>query len=166
MRADRGAEAGLVPAPDHRQSGSARSVAAHLHREQVRTVRLDGSYLHCEKRLGHAGPFDPIWFEPTRQAAVAAFLDAEAKEFLPALEQTAAIIDGFESPLGMELLATVDWLLARAGCEATVPGLRRGLEGWPGGRSAARRKLQIFDERLLELALRRLTEVPVGGGSN
>ena len=35
--------------------------------------RLDGSYLHFEKRLGDAGPFDPIWFEPTRQTRMHKF---------------------------------------------------------------------------------------------
>jgi hypothetical protein len=58
----------------------------------------------------------------------------------------------------MELLATVDWLLFEKKCEATLAGVRRGLEHWPGGRAAARRKLKLFDERLLQLALSRLAE--------
>ncbi len=36
----------------------------------------------------------------------------------------AATIDGFESPYGMELLATVDWLLSEQGAEPTVKGTR------------------------------------------
>jgi len=72
------------------------------------------------------------------------------------LEKTAEIIDGFESPLGMELLATEDWLLHEKKCEATVVGVKRGLETWPGGKAAARRKLRLFDDRLLGLALERL----------
>jgi O-acetyl-ADP-ribose deacetylase (regulator of RNase III) len=118
---------------------------------------LDGSYLHCEKRLGDAGPFDPIWFEASRRDAVVGYLNREpARSYLPALEKTAATIDGFESPLGMELLATVDWLLAVVNCEPTLPAVREGLKAWPGGPSAAMRKQRIFDDRLLELALARL----------
>ena len=118
---------------------------------------LDGSYLHCEKRLADAGPLEPLWFEQEKRVAVQEYLDSEAaREFKPALERTTTLIDGFESPLGMELLATVDWLLHMQRCEPTVVGIRAGLSLWPGGESAAQRKLAIFDDRLIGLALRRL----------
>jgi O-acetyl-ADP-ribose deacetylase (regulator of RNase III) len=120
---------------------------------------LDGSYLHAEKRLSDAGPLDLIWFEASRRPALEAYLASmEAEPFLPALERTAALIDGFESPLGMELLATVDWLLAGQAVEPTVGALREAVADWPAGAAAAERKLAIFDERLLQLALDRLTE--------
>jgi O-acetyl-ADP-ribose deacetylase (regulator of RNase III) len=118
---------------------------------------LDGSYLHCEKRLSDAGPLEPIWFEDSRREAVAAYLASEsASEFVPALEQTARIIDGFESPLGMELLATVDWLVHEQRCEPTEEALLRCLEQWPGGKNAGARKRKLFDVRLLQLAVARL----------
>jgi hypothetical protein len=44
------------------------------------------------------------------------------------LDRTAALIDGFESPRGTELLATVDWLIEREECEATLAGIREGLK--------------------------------------
>ncbi|MCC6848728.1 MAG: macro domain-containing protein [Deltaproteobacteria bacterium] len=118
---------------------------------------LDGSYLHCEKRLADAGPFEPIWFEDSKREVVEAYLRSEAgRSWLPALDRTSEIIDGFESPLGMELLATVDWLLTENGCEPTVAGLKSGLEQWPGGRTAVQRKLRVLTDRLLELALARV----------
>jgi hypothetical protein len=73
-----------------------------------------------------------------------------------ALAETTAIIDGFESPLGMELLATVDWLLVDERREPTVASIRSGLASWFGGGSAAKRKLKIFDEHLISMALERL----------
>lgn len=119
---------------------------------------LDGNYRHREKRLADASPFDLIWFEDSKRDKVEAYLrNGQAAGFLPALERTAAIIDGFESPLGMELLATVDWLIAEGGCEPSVNELRQGLQSWPGGKAAARRKLRLFDDHLLKLALKRLT---------
>ncbi len=122
---------------------------------------LDGSYLHCEKRLSDAGPFEPIWFEESKREAVTAYLNSDAaRPYLPALEATAGTIDGFESPLGMELLATVDWLLFESQCEPTLPGIKRGMEDWPGGRVGAKRKLKLFDDRLLGLALARLGQAP------
>ena len=57
----------------------------------------------------------------------------------------------------MELLATVDWLLAEQGVEPTVGAVREALAGWPAGAGAARRKLELFDDRLLQLAIGRLT---------
>lgn len=119
---------------------------------------LDGSYLHCEKRLADAGPLEPLWFEPEKRAVVTDYLQSDAARlYQDALDRTSALIDGFESPLGMELLATVDWLLFEQGCEPTVGALEKGLAKWPGGPGAARRKQRIFDQRLLAIALQRLT---------
>jgi len=117
---------------------------------------LDGSYLHCEKRLSDASPFDLIWFEDSKRQHVGDYLQRDASDFLPALERTAEVIDGFESPLGMELLATVDWLLSEGKRQATVASIREGLSVWPGGKQAAKRKQALFDDRLLNLALERL----------
>lgn len=119
---------------------------------------LDGSYLHSEKRISDADPLDVIWFDDERKAFVQTYLKSEAKAYTQALESTAALIDGFESPFGMELLATVDWLLAREGVAPTVPALREGLRHWRGGPDAAARKDRLFDDRALGIALQRLTQ--------
>ena len=66
------------------------------------------------------------------------------------------MIDGFESPLGMELLATVDWLVERKNVERSTTGIVEGLRNWTGGAAASNRKLKIFDERLISLALDQL----------
>lgn len=121
---------------------------------------LDGSYLHSDKRISDADPFDAIWFDDKRKALVQAYLKTEAKEYLPALEATAHLIDGFESPFGMELLATVDWLLTRDGVEPNVPALRKGLRNWRGGMDAAARKDKLFDDKALGIALARLNPAP------
>jgi O-acetyl-ADP-ribose deacetylase (regulator of RNase III) len=121
---------------------------------------LDGTYLHCDKRLGDAGPTDTIWFDEQRRRFVDLFLAQEENSHLiPVLDQTTETIDGFESPLGMELLATVDWLIAREGSEPTISGIRSGLQNWPAGPVAAQRKMKLFDDRLIELALNRVTGI-------
>lgn len=119
---------------------------------------LDGSYLHSEKRLSEAGPFEPIRFEDAQRGSLTLYLAGPGAEFLPALEATTALIDGFESPLGMELLATVDWLLTEEDCGPTTAAVKAGLAAWPGGAEAGRRKLDLFDDWLIELALARLAE--------
>jgi len=119
---------------------------------------LDGSYLHCEKRLADASPYDVIWFEESRRSAVQAYLNSdEARSYLPALEETSRIIDGFESPLGMELLSSVDWLLTVDKSPANVEALGDAIGRWPGGREAAARKRKLFGRQLLQVALGRLS---------
>jgi hypothetical protein len=121
---------------------------------------LDGSYLHCDKRLADADPFDTIWFEETKAEKVDFYLkSSEARSYLPALEATDELIDGFQSPLGMEVLATVDWLVAREGVEPTLAGIREGIRRWPAGEAAAKRKEKLFSDRLIMLALERLKTV-------
>ena len=117
---------------------------------------LDGSYLHCDKRISDAGPLDVIWFDDERKSLLDTYLKSEARPYAQALEHTAALIDGFESPFGMELLATVDWLLTKEGVPATVQAVREGLQHWPAG--AAERKSRLFDERAIGIALDRLTQ--------
>lgn len=117
---------------------------------------LDGSYLHCTKRISDAEPLEVIWFDEKRKDFLQAYLKSEAKQYQEALESTAALIDGFESPFGMELLATVDWLLSKEGVSPDLPSVRAGLREWSGGAKAAERKDRLFDDRALSIALERL----------
>lgn len=119
---------------------------------------LDGSYLRSDKRIADADPFDVIWFNDERKELVQAYLHSEAKAYVAALEDAAELIDGFESPFGMELLSTVDWLICREGVPPNVDALRAGLARWPAG--TAERKSKIFDDRSISIALERLTHQP------
>lgn len=120
---------------------------------------LDGSYLHCEKRLGDAGPFEPIHFDDEKKELVSAYFSTtEAKPYRSALEATSRLIDGFESPLGMELLGTVDWLVHHEKIAPQVNEVRAALRKWPGGEDAAERKLRLFDDRIIKIALDALRE--------
>jgi len=125
---------------------------------------LDGTYLHCNKRLSDASPTDTIWFDEERRKVVDLYLQQESSSDLSrVLNYTAARIDGFESPLGMELLATVDWLIHEEHCKATVEDIRQGLKKWPAGDTSAERKLKLFNSRLIGLALDQLAIDPLGG---
>lgn len=118
---------------------------------------LDGSYLRCDKRLADAGPLDLIWFnEQMRERSNAYLNSGEGKTYAGVLQWASTVIDGFESPLGMELLATVDWLIQMQGVEPTPSEVIVGLEHWPGGVAAGQRKLKIFNERLIDIALNQL----------
>ncbi|MFG1497890.1 macro domain-containing protein [Saccharospirillum sp. HFRX-1] len=123
--------------------------------------KLDGSYLKCNKRISDCDAFDTIWFNDSKRDTLALYLKTEAKNYLPALDKATHLIDGFESPFGMELLATVDWLLVRTDTKAEPDSVMMGISQWPSDSSAAQRKLKIFDKRSVGLALDRLNSEPM-----
>lgn len=117
---------------------------------------LDGSYLHSEKRINDASPHETVWFEPARADRLRAYLrSGEIKEYSIVLDEVETLIRGFESPLGMEALATVGWLLEHEGVEPRLQAVKQGLSRWLDN-SAGKRKLELFPDRLIGLALKRL----------
>ncbi len=132
----------------------------YAHRLTKLLEGLDGSYLHCDKRLADADRFDTVWFEESKRERLELYLKSEeARKWLPALEATDALIDGFQSPLGMEVLATVDWLNDRQGIPLDLADMRAALDHWPAGVQAAERKQKLFSDRILSLAIERLQSV-------
>jgi Predicted phosphatase homologous to the C-terminal domain of histone macroH2A1 len=128
---------------------------------------LDGSYLHCKKRLSDAGPMDTISFDNSKKETLSSYLtNEECQVYMPALMATVSLIEGFESPLGMEALATTDWMLARMDCPSNLVDVKKCLSQWPGGKKAAQRKLQLFDDALLVLALKQLNSWNSGSNLN
>jgi len=120
---------------------------------------LDGSYLHCQKRLHDAGPLDPIQLDLGRLNRVKEYLSqAPLKEYRDALNQLDDLIDGFQSPFLIELLATVDWLAVRDRNAASADQIGSAMTRWPGGMNAGRRKAKLFDQKSIELAMRRLAD--------
>jgi O-acetyl-ADP-ribose deacetylase (regulator of RNase III) len=119
---------------------------------------LDGSYLKSEKRLADAKPLDVIWFDDTKRDRIHQYLQTEGKDFLPTLEMTSQIISGFESPYGLELLATVDWLIVKEHYEPTVNAIQIGLQKWAAGKKWADRKTRLFDARAIAIALTHLQQ--------
>ncbi|MGM0703345.1 MAG: type II toxin-antitoxin system antitoxin DNA ADP-ribosyl glycohydrolase DarG [Pseudomonadota bacterium] len=118
---------------------------------------LDGSYLHSEKRINDATPEEVVWFDEARRDRLGTYLrSAEAMPYAQALEEVDALIDGFQSPLGMEALATLDWLISQEHVQPTVEAIKEGLKHWPDD-VAGQRKLRLFSDRLIALALERLT---------
>lgn len=117
---------------------------------------LDGNYLKAEKRIPDSQPQDVIWFNDQEKNRVNAYLNSEAKAWLPALDQVSRLIDGFESPFGLELLATVDWLLSCGKYQPTLDSVKEGLHQWPAGEYWADRKMRLFDDNTLEFAINRI----------
>lgn len=121
---------------------------------------LDGSYLTCERRVADARPFDPIRFRHDRQDRIGAYLTSpEAAPYRPALDAASDIIDGFQSPHGLELLATVDWLNRESGVALTDDAMMSAIAAWPGPEGAAERKAKIFSPHHVEAAVEHLENI-------
>ncbi len=118
---------------------------------------LDGSYLTCERRVADATPFEPIRFRHDRQDRISAFLTTpEASPYREALDHVTAVIDGFQSPHGMELLATVDWLRREKGVEMAANPMLAAIADWPGPARSAERKAKAFSRKHVEVAVAHL----------
>ncbi|WP_028763031.1 type II toxin-antitoxin system antitoxin DNA ADP-ribosyl glycohydrolase DarG [Shewanella colwelliana] len=120
---------------------------------------LDGSYLCSDKRIPDSDPLDVIRFNDMKKEKLQAYLKTEAKAYLPVLERTSKLIEGFESPYGMELLATVDWLISKDKCSNNIESIKQGLGYWEGGPKWAERKLSLFQDRHISFAIERLGSV-------
>ena len=134
--------------------------------EKVRHLlnSLDGSYLECERRVADARPFDPIRFRHDRQDRISAYLTTpEASPYRPALDKASNLIDGFQSPHGLELLATVDWLQKESGVPLDTDAMIGAIATWPGPERAAERKAQIFSHQHVEVAVQHLAGVGQNG---
>lgn len=128
--------------------------------EKVRHLlnSLDGSYLKCERRVADARPFDPIRFRHERQDRIGAFLTtSEASPYRPILDKANNLIDGFQSPHGLELLATADWLHSERGVPLETAAMVNAIAAWPGPPGAAERKAKVFSRPHVEVAVQRLS---------
>lgn len=125
---------------------------------QVYWEGLENFYLRCEKRLAEAGPYDAIWFDRDSHDQVSSYLhQPEHGNDLAVLDRAEELIDGYQTPFGLELLATVDWLIRRESAAPNPAAIRHAFAHWPPDRTAGERKLRLFDDRVIGLALQRLT---------
>jgi len=127
---------------------------------------LDGSYLTCERRVVDARPFDPIRFRHDRQDRIGVYLTSpEASPYRPALDAATEIIDGFQSPHGLELLATIDWLNRESGAVLEEDAMMTAIASWPGPEGAAERKVRVFNRHHVAAAVEHLRSMMVLPGS-
>ena len=125
---------------------------------------LDGSYLECERRVADARTFDPIRFRHDRQDKISAYLTApDVSSYRPALDHASDVIDGFQSPHGLELLATIDWLHSENRVPVETDAMMTAIASWPGPDGAAERKVRIFSRNHVEVAVQHLAGNEDGG---
>lgn len=127
---------------------------------------LDGSYLECERRVADARTFDPIRFRHDRQDGIRAYLTTpDAAPYRSSLDQASDVIDGFQSPHGLELLATIDWLRGQSHVPLKTDAMILAIASWPGPEGAAERKAGMFTRHHVEVAVERLAAADWTGSS-
>jgi hypothetical protein len=77
---------------------------------------------------GHNSPDTPLEILPGAIDAATEFL-ADQSESARRLERVAQLIEGFETPFGMELLATVHWV-ARGNASPDFAAVKTGVHAW------------------------------------
>ena len=128
----------------------------YSHRLTKLLDNLDGSYLRCSRRLADARPHDNIWFDLQREEDLGTYLMSEGNHIQEVIALVVDITEGLETPYGMELLSTVDWLVSMEGVEPTQSRIWEELNNWPAVGDAGRRKQRLFDEDAIEVALMQL----------
>jgi O-acetyl-ADP-ribose deacetylase (regulator of RNase III) len=115
---------------------------------------LDGYYLDGMK-YGDAKPHDLITLRnehlPAIQAYIEAHFSAGEKEALAVIDQ---LIEGFETPLGLEMLATLDFLIQE---QPTLRGDSKALI--QAAHAWNERKAQLMKPQYLTISLQRLEEL-------
>ena len=111
--------------------------------------RIDGHYI---RGYGDRSQTSQIYVLPEGRAAAEAFL-AEHEDAHQRLEQVSQLIEGFETPYGMEMLATLHWISkenpqARANVKVAISGVQE----WSD------RKRKLFKPEHLKKAWQRLKE--------
>jgi O-acetyl-ADP-ribose deacetylase (regulator of RNase III) len=113
-------------------------------------VRLEGHYTKGYGD-GKVKPQTPIELLPGAEEAAAAFLEAQPAT-RERLNRVTKLIDGFETPFGMELLATVHWVASRAAAAADLDAVVAAVHGWSS------RKARTMKPGQIEAAWQRLRD--------
>ena len=90
-------------------------------------TKMDGAYLHG---VGDGTKQSEITVVSTALKEAETFLDAQQdRETAQRVERIARLIEGFETPYGMELLATVHWVAAK-NAKARYDEIVKSVHGW------------------------------------
>ena len=105
---------------------------------------------------GTAQAFDTMTLLP---AAHVAKNMALPEQYLSALAKLDTVIEGFESPLGLELLATTHWLITHDNVEPKSQPVMDSIRAWAKNEDWGARKSRLFTPAMIDLAIGRVTSL-------
>ena len=105
-------------------------------------------------RDGTAKAFDTFCLLPAAQEAFG-MRDAVSEAAFQKLDH---LIEGFETPTGLELLGTVHWLITNDNVPADLPHITACISGWCENREGwGDRKARLFNDKAITMAIQRVT---------
>jgi hypothetical protein len=110
-------------------------------------VKMEGAYL---TGLGDLDSPSEIRVEPAAVELATAFLNESGAATASRVERISRLIEGYETPFGMELLATVHWAADQIGPKASLDTVCSFVGGWN------ERKRKLMSRHLVERAFERL----------
>lgn len=114
--------------------------------------RMESHYLQGFGDASRNRPDTPIWLLPGAAAEAEAFLQ-DQPDTLGRFERVTALIDGFETPYGLELLSSVHWVANESPAARNDGGAAvSAVHGWSA------RKAKLFHAPHVQLAWTRLKE--------
>ena len=94
-------------------------------------AHLEGHYLKGQIRFHDMKPADSLQIVQEQLPNVREIMDSELKpEEKERLEKLSNLIEGFESPFGLELLATVHWAKKEIGDHSTADAVKNYISNW------------------------------------
>ena len=111
---------------------------------------VEGVFLHANRPFSSLGPIAAIWFDHAQRQELHDWLQLHAAPWQGSLTAATERMEGFESPFGLELLGTADWLLHAENVAPTVQAVHGAL------RATHIRQFKLFDRRAIGIALDRL----------
>lgn len=127
----------------------------YAHNLQHLLHKLENDYILTDKSILDSKPLDIIAFNSKRLEEINDFIERKCSaEEKSRLEKVKELMDGYESPFGLELLATLDWIIKEE-CKSILPNpevLQEKLKEWSD------RKFSSFSISHIATALNRLAE--------
>lgn len=113
--------------------------------------KMDGHFI-TGYGAGENKPDTPIHLKPEAAAEAEHYLQEHADTHTR-FDRVSKLIEGFETPLGMELLATVHWVATREGASASPDAALAAVHAW------STRKAGFMRPEHVEVAWRRLKDL-------
>lgn len=116
-------------------------------------AHLEGSFFKGQIRFQDMKPTDSLQLVKSQLEEVNKVIDAElTADEKQRLEQVSKLIEGFESPFGLELLATVHWAKRELGANASLVSIEKYIHAWSA------RKKDLMTTTQIETGLQRINQ--------
>lgn len=105
--------------------------------------------------------FDSLTLLPAAQRMVDCLTPEKAADIQEGLEKLNSLIGGFETPVGLEMLSTLYFLIKKKGIPPKEGELRDAMSKWCSNHQWGKRKNNIFSDTMIELGIERLQHLEV-----